>query len=315
MEKNLEKSLLWKKAIQLLKEHYVSRGLTQGTVDRKLAEFYRFGAYMSSGSEAKDLRELTDKDLENYLLFLKAKGFSPSTQIHARTLLKDLFYTLMLNELILTNPCDLLDVCIREVAGVKVILSIAEMKKLLESIPTHTGYGFRDRCIFELLYMTGMRLGELLNLNVDDVDFSQEEVLIRQGKGRKDRIVPLGKVVKEYLLRWTQEMRGWFVKGKDPGLLFLNSKGGRLAKSNVGQHLRCYLKGAGITKEGVSPHSFRHSCATHLLLNGADVRYVQELLGHESVETTVEYTKGVVENLKKMHKMYHPRENELYREE
>ncbi len=310
----MEKALLWKKAIRILEEHLVSRGLTKATIARKLTELYRFGAYMSSGTEEKDLRELTDKDLGNYLLFLQEQGFSASTRIHARTLLKDLFYVLMLNELLLTNPCELLDVCIREQSGVKVTLSVEEMKQLLESIPTHTGYGFRDRCIFELLYMTGMRVGELINLKVDDVDFSQHEILIRQGKGRKDRIVPLGKIAKEFLWRWVKEMRLWFVKGEDEGSLFLSSKSRRLAKTTIGMALARYLKACGITKQGVSPHSFRHSCATHLLLNGADVRYVQELLGHESIETTVEYTKGVVENLKKLHKMYHPRENELYRE-
>jgi integrase/recombinase XerD len=311
----MEHTLLWKKALQLLEEYFKSRGFTKETVVRKLCEFYRFGTYLASGTEKKDLRELSDKDLEKYLLFLEEKGFSASTRIHARTLLKELFYVLLLNELILTNPTELLDVCIREQSGVKVMLTVEEMKQFLESIPTHTGYAFRDRCIFELLYMTGMRVGELINLKVDDVDFNQLEILIRQGKGRKDRIVPLGKVAKEYLWRWVKQMRFWFVKGVDEGILFLSSKGHKMVKSAVAMALKRYLKTSGITREGVSPHSFRHSCANHLLTNGADVRYVQELLGHESIETTVEYTKGVVENLKKLHKMFHPRENELYREE
>jgi integrase/recombinase XerD len=310
----VDSTLFFNKALNVLKEHFAGRGYSEATKARKMSELYRFAAYLADQRKA-DLRELTDKDLGEYILRLKEQGYSTTTQLQARALLKDLYYALSINELILTNPMELLDIYIREQSGVKVTLSIEEMTKLLESIETHTGSGFQDRCIFELLYVTGIRVGECLRLNVEDVDFSLDEVLIRQGKGRKDRIVPLGKVAKEYLLRWRKKLRGWFVKGKDSGLLFLNRQGGRLSRGTVSHHLKHWLKKAGITKEGVSPHSFRHSCATHLLLNGADVRYVQELLGHESVETTVEYTRGIVENLKKMHRMYHPRENELYREE
>jgi integrase/recombinase XerD len=215
-------------------------------------------------------------------------------------------------DLIMRNPMELVEVYIRENAGIKVVLSVDEMKKMLDGIDLHTGYGFRDRTMFELLYVTGMRCGELVDLCVSDIDFSLNEALIRQGKGRKDRIVPIGSVCREFLFTWIGKMRDWFVTGEDKGVVFMNKRGGKLACSTVNYRLKYWLKHAGIEKEGVSPHSIRHSCATHLLEAGADIRYVQELLGHASIETTVVYTRTTVENLRKVHKMFHPRENELF---
>jgi site-specific recombinase XerD len=274
-------------------------------------EYRRFMMYMSNKSSI-GLRDVTDKELEEYILSLAEDGFSVTTQIQARSMLKDFFHALTRKELVIKNPMELLDVHLREQSGIKALLSVEEMTKFLDAIDLHTGYGFRDRTMFELLYVTGMRCGEMTALTVSDIDFNANEVLIRQGKGRKDRIVPLGSVAKEFLFRWVGKMRGWFVSGEDNGFVFLNKRGGKLADSTVRYRLRFWLYRAGINRPEISPHSIRHSCATHLLENGADIRYVQELLGHESVETTVVYTRQIVDNLRKVHKMYHPRENELF---
>lgn len=311
----MTKNSLMEKAMVLLKEYSAGRGLQEITITRKLTELNRFYMYMDKELHKTDLREITDTDIENYILNLKALGYSPSTQITSRVMLKDLFYTLHTHDIIIRNPMETIDLYIKEKSGVKVIFTVDEMDRFLNSIEIYTGFGLRDRTIFELLYVTGMRRGELVNLTVEDVDFSLDEVFIREAKGRKDRIVPLGEICKKFLQKWIKTARNWFSMGKDTGVLFLSFRGNKLAPSTIRCILTKRLKKSGINKKGISPHSFRHSCATHLLLNGADIRYVQELLGHESIETTALYTRNIVEKLKKIHKMYHPRENELYKEE
>ena len=194
------------------------------------------------------------------------------------------------------------------------ILTEDEMSRLLDSIDTITGFGLRDRSLFELMYVTGMRVGEIVRLDVEHIDFSLNEVFVTKSKNRKERIVPLGGVAKRFLEKWVKEVRSYFLTGckDDPKALFLSDKGMRISGSAIRYRLKRGLKIAGIEKKGVSPHSLRHSCATHLLAGGADIRLVQELLGHESIETTAAYTKEIVKELKRVHKMHHPRENRLY---
>jgi site-specific recombinase XerD len=194
------------------------------------------------------------------------------------------------------------------------MMSQQEMNRFLDSIPTHTGCGLRDRAIFECMCVTGMRLGEVVRLEVDDVDFSLGELFIRSGKERKDRVVSLGRLSAHYLSEWVHKGRKWFLRDEAQKALFLNRGGRKLPPANIRYWFAKYLAVAGVKLEGLTPHSIRHSCATHLLENGADIRYVQELLYHESLETTSDNTRGVAEGLKKMHRMSHFRENELYPE-
>lgn len=184
------------------------------------------------------------------------------------------------------------------------------MASFLDSIVTKTGFGARDRAIFELMYVTGIRIGEVQNLNIDDIDFSLKEITIREGKGDKDRIVPLGSVAEDYINLWIKRGRKG-VKASQRAL-FINSLEGRLKVGRIRAIFDKYLQLNNLENKGFTPHSIRHSCAIHLLQNGADIRYVQELLGHESIETTAGYTKSMIKSLKKLHKTYHPRENELY---
>jgi len=294
----------------LFRDHLEGRGLKAATIKRKNTELNRLLSYLE-GIGRTDLREVTSKDIEEYFIYMQEEGYSSSCVITSHAMAADLFRALHKNDLILTNPMARTEMYIKEKSGVKVILSEVEMESFLEAIETATGYGKRDRAMFELMYVTGMRVGEVVALAVEDVDLSHGEVLIRKGKGGKDRIVPIGKTAGLFLNEWISNARKWFDSGEDNSL-FLNSKGRALASSAIRHRLKYYLKLSGIDKEGISPHSIRHSCATHLLAGGADIRFVQELLGHESLETTVIYTREVVTGLKRMHKMYHPRENEIY---
>lgn len=308
----MNREVLLKKAQACLLEYVKSKGLSIESIRKKKTELNRFYDYLSKVD--KDLREIKARDIENYFFYLKTHGFSGSTKASAKACLTDLFLALEMNELILSDPMALTEIVIREQSGVKVILSEKEMAHFLDSIETVTGYGVRDRSIFELMYGTGMRVGEVSKLNVEDVDFSANEIMIKQSKGRKDRIVPLGLVAKSYLEKWVKTYRSFFLKEltKDQEAFFLSDRNQRLNTHSIGHRLKHYLEHCGITKEGVTPHSFRHSCATHLLQNGADIIFVAELLGHESLMTTQVYTTHIVDGLKKTHRMYHPRENELY---
>jgi len=311
----MDKKQMMKKAEVCFIEYVTGKGLKGKTIVRKKTELKRFLGYV--GKElAKDLRDISSNDIEEYFLWMQEAGFTNSTLGIAHSMLVDLFMALTRCELVMSNPMDLTEIVIRERTGTKVILSEKEMEALLNNIETVTGYGLRDKSIFELMYVTGMRIGEIIRLNVGDVDFSLNELMIRQSKGRKDRIVPLGKVAKLYLKKWIKITRAYFLKDvlEDSGALFLSEKGSRISGSLIRYRLKHYLKLAGIEKKGVSPHSIRHSAATHLLQNGADIIFVAELLGHESLVTTQVYTSQIVEGLKKTHKMYHPRENQLYKE-
>jgi len=301
---NITTSLLF----ELLISNFKSRGLKKTTIARKLQELRRFLEYIKEKNI--DLRDITSEDVEDYILSLK--NFASSTQRAANALVSDLYKVLMRSELILTNPILKTDIFIKEKSGIKKVFTEDEMVSFLDSIGTKTGFGVRDRAIFEVMYVTGMRIGEVQNLDLDDIDFSLKEITIRQGKGDKDRIVPLGSVAEEYINQWIKRGRKG-VKTSQKAL-FINSSNNRLMVGRIRAIFDHYIKLSGLEGKDFTPHSIRHSCATHLLQNGADIRYVQELLGHESIDTTAGYTKSMIKSLKKLHKTYHPRENELYPE-
>ena len=202
-------------------------------------------------------------------------------------------------------------------------ISIAEVSAILESIARDTPAGLRDRAILEFLYSTGARISEVIALDVDDVHFAtgpsapetqdpdpvaeQTSVVRLFGKGSKERVVPIGSYARQALGEYLVRSRpGLAAKGKGTPALFLNQRGGRLSRQSVWLILSKAAERAGIDVD-VSPHTLRHSFATHLLEGGADVRVVQELLGHASVTTTQIYTKVTVDALREAYLFAHPR--------
>lgn len=183
-------------------------------------------------------------------------------------------------------------------------LSVQEVEALLESCPTETPVGVRDRALLELLYATGARVSELLGLSVDDVQDS-DGVITVTGKGNKQRLVPVGKHAQAAVSAYLVRVRPAFATGKSHAL-FLNTRGGALSRQSAWTVLKHAAQRAGIDKE-ISPHTLRHSFATHLLEGGADVRTVQELLGHASVTTTQIYTHVTADNLRQVWQEAHPR--------
>ena len=190
-------------------------------------------------------------------------------------------------------------------------ITVAEVGAILESVPTETETGQRDRALLEFLYATGARIGEAVGLDVDDLHLERPSdgpaVVRLTGKGSKERVVPLGSyalsALEAYLVRGRPAL---VAKGKGTPALFLNARGGRLSRQSAWTALKAAAERAGIAKT-VSPHTLRHSFATHLLEGGADVRVVQELLGHVSVTTTQVYTLVTADTLREVYAAAHPR--------
>jgi integrase/recombinase XerD len=186
------------------------------------------------------------------------------------------------------------------------VLSIEEIDKILEQPDLETPFGKRDRAILELMYATGLRVSETVSLKFPNLLFESELIRVF-GKGSKERIVPIGKSAIFYVNLYRQESRPLFLsKNKNTDILFLNHHGKKLTRAFIWDMLKKYSKGADIEKN-VHPHTFRHSFATHLLEGGADLRAVQEMLGHSDISTTQIYTHIDREYLKEVHKSFHPR--------
>ena len=180
-----------------------------------------------------------------------------------------------------------------------------EMATLIDGIKPLDPLDKRDRAMFELLYATGLRCEELCTITTGQLDVKEKTLFVR-GKGARDRIVPIGEWVMPYLLEYLHTARP-LLTHKTTGLLFVSRRGGPLFESNICFLLRKHATNAGLAVR-ISPHGFRHACATHMLAGGADIRYIQELLGHTALSSTQIYTRVDITMLKQAHKTFHPRE-------
>lgn len=186
------------------------------------------------------------------------------------------------------------------------VLSIEEVDKLLELEPTDN-FTFRNRCILELLYSTGLRISELTSLKLENIDLDESLIKV-MGKGSKERIVPLNDIATEYMTKYIKEIRPNMLKKEQTDYVFLNNHGKGLTRQAVFKMIKKRAEDIKLGKE-ISPHTLRHSFATHLLQNGADIRFIQELLGHSDVGTTEIYTHIINETLKKDYDELNPRDN------
>ncbi len=191
----------------------------------------------------------------------------------------------------------------------KAILDPKEIRKILKQPDMSTATGYRNKVILEVLYCTAIRRAEVSNIKLDDLDTESGYLIIREGKGRKDRVVPLGEQICQLIETYLVGVRGDWINSDNDNHLFLNRWGQGMGPNSVWQVVKKYVKAAKL-KKPVSTHTFRHSCATHMLHNGAPIRHIQEMLGHASLETTQVYTRITINELKKIHSQYHPREKD-----
>lgn len=191
----------------------------------------------------------------------------------------------------------------------RTILTEQEIKRLMRQPDIHTSLGYRDRAILELLYSTGIRRQELFNLKPEDIDYRKGFLRVNKAKGARDRIVPLGRIASKYLENYIKLVRIDLQRRKESPYLFLSLRGERISKSALAEIILKYTKKAKLNKS-ISPHVFRHTCATHLLQKKANIRCVQEILGHKSLDTTQRYTQITITDLKEAHAKCHPREKD-----
>lgn len=186
------------------------------------------------------------------------------------------------------------------------VLSHAQMKKLLDAVPTDEAEGYRDRTMLELLYSSGIRVAELLGLNLDGIDLGSGTALV-MGKGRKERVVPMGRTAVKFLESYLQGIRPHLEQNPEEKAVFLDPNGKRYPYHVLRRRLHAYAGKAGISIR-VTPHTFRRSCTTEMLRGGANMYHVKEMLGHESLDTLKHYARLTITDLKKTHAKCHPRE-------
>jgi integrase/recombinase XerD len=189
----------------------------------------------------------------------------------------------------------------------KAIMEYDEVQRVLRQPDMQTALGFRDRVILEVLYSSGIRRAEVAHLRVDDIDTEHGFLVVREGKGRKDRAVPIGATVCALLNTYLAGIRSDWAGARSNAHLFLGVGGQRLQPSAIGGVVKRHSLAAGLTKPA-STHSFRHACATHMLRAGASIRHIQELLGHASIDSTMIYTRVTINDLRAAHRQFHPRE-------
>lgn len=254
----------------------------------------------------EELLQVSRQQLIAYLVRLKQEGRAASTVARKLASIKAFYRFLTAERYIRRNPAEVLEAASIGLHLPKV-LSVQEVERLLDEPNLGTLDGYRDKTMLELLYATGMRVSELVNVPVKNVDMKMQYVIV-MGKGSKERMLPLGRTALHYLEHYLSVVRPQLLHGKPDAAaeLFVTGWGGPMTRERFYEIIVAYGKSAGISKR-VTPHMLRHSFATHLLNNGTDLRIVQELLGHADISTTQIYTHLDVERLREVYDKTHPR--------
>lgn len=272
----------------------------------------KYSAFLGE-QQVNDGAGVNEGDLSRFLQGVRRKGLSARSTARLLSVIRGFHRFLAGEELAKDDPTQNIDAPKRS-RRLPEVLSVAEVEKILQQPDVKAKLGMRDRAILETLYATGVRVSELLDLKQSNLMFDEELILV-YGKGSKERLVPIGRSAVEWVTRYQREVRSELTrKGKPLDFLFLNARGRRLSRAAIWDMVAKYARAADLKKE-VHPHTFRHSFATHLLEGGADLRAVQEMLGHADISTTQVYTHVDREYLKAEHQKYHPRERGFRKDE
>ena len=285
--------------------HYlvVEKGLSRNTIEsygRDLRVFLDF----VEGREIRSFREVTRGDVLAFLKELQGRGLSVRSVSRTLISLRGLFRFLLLEGHLEEDPVEEMEIP-RPPRSLPHVLSLQEVERILEAPDPGTPLGVRDRAMLELLYATGMRVSELAGLAPEGVDIQVGFVRVK-GKGDKERVIPIGEVARERLDIYLREGRPRLLKGRESPYLFVNRQGRGLSRQGIWKLIKRYALEAGVLTP-ITPHTLRHSFATHLLERGADLRFVQVMLGHADIGTTQIYTHLNQEYLRKIYQQYHPR--------
>jgi integrase/recombinase XerD len=296
------------------REHLTLLNYSSGTIKGHLFYLNRFLRYLKEMG-IEEITGVTKDTIRNYQTHLyeeiniRGGPNSVSSQNNALQVVKSFFRFLCENDYLVGDPS-------REISYARLpkrlprsILTQAEMKRLLHAPDTRTAMGYRDRAILEVLYSTALRKEEINHLLLQDVDYNDGFLQVNSGKGKKDRVVPVGKIACRYLENYIKAVRPSFIRDPYNNHLFLSLKGNKLSKNVLWGMIKRYARRAKI-KKTISPHTFRHTCATLMLRNKANIRHIQEMLGHASLDSTQVYTSVSITDLKEVHSRCHPREKD-----
>jgi integrase/recombinase XerD len=290
--------------LELYRDHLaLERGLAANTLQAYLGDVRAFTSFAKRQGvgEAEGVKaEL----LRSYLRSLHGERHSACTQARKLSALRGYFRFLEADGLIGSNPAGEIDFP-RRGRRLPAVLSRGEIDRMLEAVNVALPLGLRDLAFLELLYATGVRVSELIFLRIEDLD-PREAFLTVRGKGDKERLVPVGRRALRCVARYLRDERPRLNRGAGERILFLNWRGRPLSRMGAWKLIRKYARLAAISKP-IGPHTFRHSFATHLLEGGADLRAVQEMLGHADISTTQIYTHLDRTYLKQIHRSFHPR--------
>lgn len=284
------------------------RNFSDNTLDAYLRDVRKLRDFAEFDMNDTGPLVITYENIQEFLFHISKKKFSERTQARWISSIKAFFKYLVEDEAREDNPATLLE-------GPKLglylpdTLSFDDVNRIIEAINISTDLGRRNHCMIEVLYGCGLRVSELIDLKISNINF-KESYLKVEGKGEKVRFVPLAAYTAELIKQYIKEIRSKYkINKKCEDILFLNSRGSSMSRVIVFIIIKELTEKAGINKK-ISPHTFRHSFATHLLQNGADLRYIQEMLGHSSITTTEIYTHLKNQELRDVILNYHPRNKE-----
>ena len=278
----------------------VEKGLSKNTVESYERDIKKFNCFFRD----KGLSDITKKEIIQFLSHLNSNGLSPTTISRNIVSLRSFYRFLVSEKEIASDPTENLE-SPKKWNRLPKTLTYDEVDRLINHNKGNDPSGIRDDAMIELLYACGLRVSELISLKMNNINLDTG-FLITIGKGKKERIVPVGEVALNKIRRYLFSGRAALLKDKRSDYLFITWSGRPMTRQGFWKLIKKYAKEAGI-KKAFSPHTLRHSFATHLLDHGADLRAVQMMLGHSDISTTQIYTHVSRERLKKVHKEYHPR--------
>jgi len=280
------------------------KGLSANSIAAYRRDLFKFISWLDNKG-ITDTREVTYQNILDFFITQRKKGIKERSVLRMHSSFRQFFLYLKREKIIEKSPAANLE-SIKIGKKAPVYLSFSEIMELLRAPDTKTPLGRRDEAMLELLYVTGLRVSELVGLTMNSINF-EIGALMAFGKGSKERLVPIHGQTLEKIRDYIQETRPLIAKkNRDTGHLFLNYNGGTMSRVGFWKIIKKYVLKSGVFKD-ISPHSLRHSFATHLLENGADLRSLQQMLGHADISTTEIYTHVVKDKLRSVHREFHPR--------
>ena len=283
---------------EFLRYLLIDKGYSNNTIEsykRDLEKFLEF-------NKNKDINNISNEDLKKYIKYLNTENLNEKSIARNISSIKSFYKFLVINKYIDSNVSEILYLP-KIKKSLPNILTEEDIFKLLDIKPIDN-FSYRNKAMLELMYATGLRVSELINLKLQDIDLNQD-IIRTFGKGSKERVIPIGDYAKEYLEKYIYKYRGNMLKREASEYLFLNNHGKQMTRQGFFKIIKKIAKEKGIHND-LSPHTLRHSFASHLLKYGADLRTIQELLGHSDISTTQIYTHITNEELKKNYNEFHP---------